>query len=397
MRLVLRIVAIATILVGLSCNQEKINCDLLIKNVTLFDGWNDRGTVDIALKNDSILKIADKLVHYSSMDTLDASGKYMVPGLVNSHVHLWDTIQLKDALNKGVFAVIDLHSSEGPDNFLRGLRDSLRFASYYSSGYAATVRGGHPTQLFAIQTINESIAPRQFVQNRLKNGADYIKIVSNNLKPGSLWHEIPSLDYSQIAAITKAAKEYNKLVLVHISQVDEAVEIAKLGVDGFVHLWSYNESASEEALSILKKNNVFVVPTSMIQSKAWEIIEQSPGSDHSFKGSLSKMSIVKQEIKRIHDAGIRILAGTDPPNYGINHHDDLIRELEIYEDAGLSNIEVLITATGNPSQVFNLNDIGTIAKGQKANFMILNSDPLRKISSLTDIYGIWKNGTRLQD
>jgi imidazolonepropionase-like amidohydrolase len=374
----------------------KKECHLLIKNVNLFDGREHKGIVDIAIKNDSIVAISKRINDYVSVKTIDGTGKFMIPGLVNSHVHLWDKADLKSALNNGIFAVIDLHSSEGPDQGFRNLRDSVEYASYYSAGYAATCPKGHPTQIFPIETINDSVSPAIFVDHRLKKGADLIKIVSGNLKPGSLWYANPSLTYQQIEEITRASKSRNKKVVVHVSQVTETVKIAGMGVDGFAHLWSYNESASDEQLNFLRLKNVFIIPTALIQQKASDIIEKNPGAEHPFKDFLSTMPVVCKEIRRIHKAGITILAGTDPPNYGINHHDDLFEELAIYSRAGLTNAEVLKTATGNPAAIFQLDSIGKIATGLKANFILLNSDPLLNLAALKDILGIWKNGKKVR-
>jgi imidazolonepropionase-like amidohydrolase len=376
--------------------EKKTNCDLIIKNVSLFDGNKNKGIVDIVVKNGSIIRIAKNSKEFTAVETIDGKGKYIVPGLINSHVHLWDKKDLKAALQAGVFAVVDLHSSEGPDGAFRQLRDSTGYASYYSAGYAATVPKGHPTQLFPIETINDSVSPDLFVEHRINKGADLIKIVSGNLKPGSLWYGNPSLNYQQIEQIIKAAKSRNKKVVVHVSQVEETIRIAEMGADGFAHLWSYNESATDDQLKLLKVKKIFIVPTALIQQKAWEIIEKDPGGDYSFKGFLSTMPIILKEIGRLQKAGITILAGTDLPNYGINHHDDLVEELVIYSRAGLSGEEVLRTATGNPSAIFHIDGIGTIAEGQKANFILLNANPLADISALKNINAIWKNGMKVR-
>ena len=381
-------------LTSLSKDEKKVTCDLLIKNVSLFDGRENQGIVDIAVRNGSIIDISKKANKYTGLETIDGTGKFIIPGLINSHVHLWTKKDLKDALHAGIFAVIDLHSSEWTDEAMKKLRDSTGYASYYSSGYAATVPKGHPTQIFPIETINDSVSPAQFVNNRISKGADLIKIVSGNLRPGSVRSSKPSLNYQQIDAIIKAAKGKQKMVVVHISQVDEAVKIAEMQPDGFAHLWAYNETASDEQLRVLKAKKVFIIPTALIQKKAWQIIEKSPDSMHSFKRSLSGMPTVYQEIKRVHAAGITILAGTDPPNFGINYHDDLLEELAIYSSAGLSNKEVLKTATGNPSTIFHLDGVGIIKTGYKANFILLNSNPLTNISALKDINAIWKNGVK---
>ena len=372
------------------------SCDLVIRHVRLFDGDTDRGVVDVALRANMVVRIGSVGGGCEGATTVDGTGKYLVPGLVNAHVHLWKESDLRVALQAGVFAVFDLHSSEGPDAAFRRLRDSSGFASYYSAGYAATVPRGHPTQIFPIETVNDSVTPEQFVEHRISKGADLIKIISSNLKPGSLWAGGPTLSFAQIEALARAAKAKNRMAVVHVAQIGETVRIARLGVDGFVHLWSYEESASVEQLRVLKDAGVFVIPTVLLQQRGWQAIERDPNGQHPYRGSLSPMPLVLREIRRVHDAGIPIVAGTDPPNYGVNYGDDLVEELAIYARAGLSGADVLRTATGTPARIFRLDGIGRIAEGSRANFVLLNSDPLASIAALRDIAGIWKNGTRVR-
>ena len=372
------------------------SCDLVIRHVRLFDGDVDRGVLDVAAQGGRIVRIGSVGDGCAGATTIDGTGKYLIPGLVNAHVHLWKKEDLSAALKAGVFAVVDLHSSEGPDASFRRLRDSSGYASYYSAGYAATVPGGHPTELFPIETINDSVTPEQFVQHRLAKGADLIKIVSGNLAAGSLRASYPTLSFAQIEAITRAAKARTKKVVVHVAQIGETVRIARMGVDGFAHLWSFGESATDEQLRVLRDAGVFIVPTVLLQQRGWQTIEREPDKPHAFKAFLSPMPTVLREIRRVHDAGIPIVAGTDAPNYGVIYSDDLIEELAIYARAGLSNADVLRSAAGTPARLFQLDGIGRIAEGSRANMVLLNADPLVNVSALRDVAGIWKNGTRVR-
>ncbi len=372
------------------------SCDLVIRRVHLFDGDADRGIVDVAVNGGRIARIGSVAGGCEGATTIDGTGKHLIPGLVNAHVHLWKQSDLRVALQAGVFAVFDLHSSEGPDASFRRLRDSSSFASYYSAGYAATVPGGHPTELFPIETINDSVTPDQFVEHRVAHGADLVKIISGNLTPGSLWATNPTLSFAQIEAITRAAKARHRKVVVHVAQIGETVRIARMGVDGFAHLWSYGESATDEQLGVLKDAGVFVIPTVLLQQRAWQTIEREPDKQHVFRDFLSPMPTLLREIRRVHAAGIPIVAGTDAPNYGVNYGDDLVEELEIYAQAGLSNVDVLRTATGVPARIFQLDGIGRIGEGSPANLILLNTDPLTNITALRDVAGIWKNGTRVR-
>ncbi len=90
------------------------------------------------------------------------------------------------------------------------------------------------------------------------------------------------------------------------------------------------------------------------------------------------------------------MRGTGFPDYGLNYGDDLIDELAIYARAGLSNADVLRSATGTPARIVRLGGIGRIAEGLPANLILLNADPLANIPALRDVAGIWKHGTRVR-
>jgi imidazolonepropionase-like amidohydrolase len=394
--LVLAAVSCGHSLASRTVGEPLSSCDLVIRRVHLFDGDADRGVVDVAVRGGRIARVGSDVGGCAGATTIDGTGKYLIPGLVNAHVHLWNESDLRVALQAGVFAVFDLHSSEGPDAAFRRLRDSSTFANYYSAGYAATVPRGHPTQIFPIETINDSVTPERFVEHRLAKGADLIKIVSSNITPGSLSAIGPTLSFAQIEAITRAAKARNRKVVVHVARIDETVRIARMGVDGFAHLWSYGDTASDEQLKVLKDAGVFVIPTVLLQQRGWQTIEREPNGQHNFRGFLSPMPVLLREIRRLHDAGIPIVAGTDPPNFGVNYGDDLVEELAIYAKAGLSNAEALRSATGTAARIFGLDGIGRIAEGSRVNLILLNADPLTSIAALRDIAGIWKNGTRVR-
>lgn len=378
---------------------EKKEYDLVIMNVGLFDGTTLRENVNIALRNDTIVLISTTPVDAPSTDTISGDGKYIIPGLVNAHVHLYEVEDLKHAIQSGIFAVIDLHkTSEDQAKLLRTYRDSANYASFYSSGFAATVPGGHPTAFGGdIETINQSITPEQFVANRLKNGADFIKIIRDAGGGPPDFKELPTLNYEQINEIIRKAADNKKLSIAHTTLLEETMKIAEMGIDGFAHLWFGKEAITDTQLGLLKEKEIFLIPTALTQKKIWEMVASGPPMmKKAADDNIASMEMVHQEIMKLHNAGILLLAGNDPPNFGINQHDDLFEELQIYSHAGLSNIEVLKTATSNPSKVFDLDGIGVVTEGKRANFILLDSNPINDLTALKQISGIWKNGKRIR-
>jgi adenine deaminase len=83
--------------------------EFVIRNVGLFDGEKDLGIVNIAINGDTIAAISKDPLDGDSM--LEASGKYLIPGLVNSHVHIWELEQLKEGYDAGVLAHMGMHAS----------------------------------------------------------------------------------------------------------------------------------------------------------------------------------------------------------------------------------------------------------------------------------------------
>ena len=99
-------------------------------------------------------------------------------------------------------------------------------------------------------------------------------------------------------------------------------------------------------------------------------------------------------IKQLRAAGVPILAGTDAGNPGTSHGAALHRELELLVKAGLTPIEALAAATSVPAKTFRLGDRGRIAKGMRADLVLVNGDPSVDITATRAIDGVWKQGVR---
>src|SRR5690606_21249224 len=84
-----------------ACTADR-TYDLVIQNVGLFDGERDLGMVNLAINADSIAAISVKPLVSDSV--IDGTGKYLVPGMVNSHAHIWEASHLKEAYRAGVLA-----------------------------------------------------------------------------------------------------------------------------------------------------------------------------------------------------------------------------------------------------------------------------------------------------
>jgi imidazolonepropionase-like amidohydrolase len=229
------------------------------------------------------------------------------------------------------------------------------------------------------------------VDNRIAKGVDYIKIVRDNHS----WMgrpPLPTLTYEQIGKIIEYAHSKGYLAVVHAVHADDFLEIAKYKPDGFVHMWDYKENSSltDEQYQVIANSGAFIVPTSGISLKA-KHMELPPFVKNFLDEEILSLEERTGIIKKLHDAGVMIVAGTDAQEGQMNFGEDYYFELEIYEKSGLSTIEVLRTATGNAGKAFKM-PVGILSVGSKASFIILNNDPLENLKNVKEINQIWKNG-----
>jgi len=159
-------------------------------------------------------------------------------------------------------------------------------------------------------------------------------------------------------------------------------------------LWylSTNSDLTEEKLNIIKGSGAFVVPTALVNQRAILLTEKEGGPFAAWaKAAFLSMEDLRENLKRVHQADIVLLAGTDNGNFDLNWGDDLVNELLIYDQSGLNTIEVLKTATGNPAKAWGI-PVGFLEVGSKANMLLINGNPIEDLEKLKDINTIWKNG-----
>ncbi|WP_161599242.1 amidohydrolase family protein [Algoriphagus machipongonensis] len=388
MKRVLFFCLIALTLLGCS---EPIKYDIVIEKVNLFDGYEDLGIVNVAINKDTIAAITTNKLDADS--TIDGSGKFIIPGLVNAHVHASKLDDLKEGYPLGILTLLNMHTGleDRELDWKTMSRDSIGFSTLYGAGHAATVPGGHPNQFSPdMETISDSLPIADWLQHRMDKEVDYIKVIREN-------HEwmgyppLPSLSFEQIKNLIDAAHNQNYKVVVHANTVAEMMQIAQFKPDGFVHMLDYKEDLPipDSFYVQLAKHNIFVVPTAGMALKSME--DAPPFIQDWVSINLLNAQERADIIKEMHEQGILMVAGTDAQEGQMNFGEDYFLELELYKMAGLSNLEVLKTATGNAAKAFDL-PIGEIKKGSKATFVLLNANPLSDLSNLKEVGQIWKNG-----
>lgn len=399
------IVTISSIVVS-SHGQE---ATLVIENarVIVGDGTvKDSATVIIA--GDRIQSLSTNNPRLKAIRRIDARGRTLMPGLIDTHIHFGLTGQnrvafrsqmetsppkyLKDFIRHGVTTVKSLGD---PLNLILELRAMVNEGNILGPrillvGPNFTAPGGHPVATLgqhegAIEVDDENTARKEVCRLR-KKGVDAIKAV---LEGGGGWEmpdTLPRLSANVLRAIVDEAHKHKLPVTVHTHREQDALDAIEAGADGVEHGVSDARLSDNCVANLLLERNVNYTPTLWIM-RISSLASESKSFD-----------ITKQNLKFLSDKGVRISLGTDTfcsmPRPGLN----TIQEMEFMVEAGLTPDKVIRVATRNAAEhLGHLEDLGTVEPGKIADLIIIDGDPLKDISSLHQVQMVIKAGRIVHD
>jgi imidazolonepropionase-like amidohydrolase len=386
-----------------------------IRNVRLFDGIRVVPNATVVFQNGVIVAAGANVKTPEGARVIDGTGKTLLPGLIDSHTHVFGTA-LERALHFGVTTELDMFTAVftlKQQKAEQASGDVATRADIFSAGTLVTVKGGHGTEYFPIVTYAPGDDAQAFIDARIAEGSDYIKLVYEDGSPFGL--EFPSLTKDDLRKLIAATHARKKLAVVHISTLEGARIAIDAGADGLVHLFG-DKAPDAELGKFIAAHRAFVVPTlTVIESTAGVPSGASLAEDarvkpflsaeevRALRGSFPKRakSTIDLEnafatVRQLDAAGARILAGTDAPNPGTAHGASMHRELELLVKAGLTPIEALTAATATPAAAFDLKDRGRIAPKLRADLLLVDGDPTRDITATRAINTVWKGGVALE-
>jgi imidazolonepropionase-like amidohydrolase len=379
---------------------------LAFRNVDVFDGARVLRRTTVLVRDGMIRSVGSDTVIPPSAEIVDGEGKTLLPGLFDAHTHLGVTHGeqfLRDALVFGVTTELEMGGSEARLALKQKMAAGgfVDNADLRTAGIVITVPQGHPTQMGgpAIPTLAPGADVQSFVDARITEGADYIKIIYE--------HAFPTLTKQQLEDVVTAAHRRNKLVLAHITTQRDARDAIAAGVDGLAHIFADSPPEADFA-KFAAQHHVFVVPTLTVieavtgaSDKSWwqnaphvvSHITPSMRSTLDMKvppgfGAKLKLKHAQAAVLALRRSGVPILAGTDAPAPSLAHGLSLHRELELLVLSGLSPLEALASATSEPARAFGLHERGRIAGGRRADLLLVNGDPTVDIRATRDIVGV---------
>jgi imidazolonepropionase-like amidohydrolase len=387
---------------------------MLFRNARVFDGESVLAAGnEVHVEGTKIVAVGKALAVPEGTQIVDARGKTLLPGFIDAHTHAFGDA-LVDALMLGVTTELDQFTAATQAQTWRQEQATGKAngrADLFSAGTLVTAPGGHGTEyglpIATIQAPGEAFA---FVDARIAEGSDWIKIVYDDGKAYGM--KTPTIDFATMRAVIAAAHARGKLAVVHIGTLAAAREALDAGADGLVHLF-VDRTPDPAFGAYAAKKKAFVIPTlSVLQSvtgtshgalllkdarlapfvSATALRSLGGAFPRNNKQPAVTYAAAEDTVRQLVKAGVPVLAGTDAPNPGTSHGVSMHGELELLVRAGMTPLQALRAGTSVPAKAFRIADRGRIAKGLRADLVLVEGDPTSDIQATRAIAAIWKGG-----
>ena len=385
-------------------------------------------------------------------DTVNAAGKWIIPGLIDTHVHFsqtgWvdgrpDALDLRD---RYPYERVEAELHARPERFYR---------SYLCSGVTSVFDvGGYPWTLeLQERTASSTTAPRVAAAGPLLSTIDFwlnlpdqrqfiymadeatVRAAVRAHKAWGaaaikVWYIMPPQppDTARVSALVHAAGDEARKVglplIVHATGLWEAKDAVRAGARVLVHsVWS--SPVDDEFLTLAQRQGTIYVPTLTVPDGYRQVAARQFERDlqplacvdpatrvkalatdtvalarrpsvavvtERAAGTARNLAQAQGNLKRVHDAGIPVALGTDAGNPLTLHGASVFMELEAMQAAGLSPVDVLRAATRTAALASGLDSTGTLAPGSVADLVVLDADPLADIRNVRRIALVVRRG-----
>lgn len=416
---------------------KKIDCTdcTIFLGGTIFDGTSF-GATAVVIRSDRVASVETGPVEVLSGSVVDLSGKTLMPGLFDLHVHMGPsaagntlflddpiTPHLKAMLRRGVTSFLDLGTSAATIFEVRSRVNSGKLLGphVFAAGPLLTPPGGHPCYagqppfggciLIADPTQVTRLDPL------FAEVPDIIKIV---IESGSMTRPLPQISDASILAIREAADAHGVAAIAHVSEAADMALALDQGVTRFAHVPLRDDISMELAMR-MKAMNVAVVPTLAVMDGPVRLFEQRfdelddpnitddvPSEvidairSQVFQDQVTApeygafwqpaLEHARNNVRVLKEAGVKIVAGTDVGNVGTFHGRAVLRELELYVEEGFTTAEALKSATRDAADFLGKSDLGRLEANARADLLIVDGDASADITALKNTNAVYLAG-----
>lgn len=380
----------------------------------------------LVIRGNQVVEIRDGFVGDGRI--VDLREAFVLPGLIDSHVHLTSeqnpnarleavTLSAADrafvgarharrTLMAGFTTVADLG---GSNEAVFALRDAIRRGDVpgprvIASGSSVSVHGGHGDangyrddilHVLSSESVCSGVEDcMRAVRTQVRAGADLIKITATG---GVLSNTAAGLaqqfSEEELAAIIAAGHRMGRRVTAHAHGVDGINAFLRAGGDSIEH----GTYLDEESIRLFRREGTWLVPTLM----AGDFVARVASSPDNFltPAQTAKALEVGPRMlamaRRAHEGGVRIAFGTDS---GVSAHGDNAGEFALLVGAGLTPLEAIQTATVNAAEHLGLSaEAGRIAPGMPADIVAVAGDPLNDVTALQRMRFVMRGGVVYRD
>jgi len=359
---------------------------------------------------------------------VDLTGKTVMPSLIDGHNHMglvnerdgtntkanYTRDNMIDQLERYAYfgtAVVLSMGLEADQELAYKLRDEVipnaaRFMTV-GKGIAATSMAGPPGEArlgipSGAATEDEG---RQRVRDLKARGVKFVKIWVDD-REGA----VPKLKPNVYRAIIAEAHASNMQVLAHLSRtsgLEDAKDLLKAGVDGFVHTVR-DRDVDDEYIALVKAHpkvwtgpnipgpgttmeEVNILAETLPANQIARMRQQVQAREAKGIRTNDLFELHCRNFRKIHDAGMIIGLGTDGTGDGFGAHE----QIASYARCGMTPSEAIVAATSTNARLLGLDKLGTIAAGKEASFNVLDADPLQDILNTRKISSVYLRGKQV--
>jgi imidazolonepropionase-like amidohydrolase len=378
------------------------------------------------LISDIVSGFTDAADFDGEVTVIDLSNHFVLPGLMDMHVHLQgqlgpkndsDALKMSDqlmqmrsiyyamkTLRAGFTTVRDVGSSSQEmyamrDAIEKGWIDGPRIIAAGGVGITgghADISGVSPDLMEMFTSPNVCDGPydcRRAARNTIKYGADWIKITSTGgVMTDRATGTGQQMEMDELKEVVLAAARMGRKVASHAHGEEGIIAALEAGVASIEH-GSYT---GPRAIKLFKETGAYLVPTLLAGKTVATLAVEADFMSETIKAKAIRVgNDMAGSFEKAHKAGVNIAYGTDS---GVSPHGTNAEEAVLMVANGMSESDVLVSATINAADLIDMSDsIGTIEKGKFADIIAVDASPLENIDELLDVDFVMKGGKVFKD